>query len=133
MRKSATILAVATAATSLLIPAVSAQASPLTATSGSVHPEWYRCDQGSTEEWCAGILRPTALFAPNGQWLANLQGGDGVTVTCWFLGQTYDGYFDHVISTTRTGPVSGHVDDDNVDFGGGTPPDLGIPECGSQM
>ena len=86
---------------------------------------------------CAQLTHTTALYSPQNDFVANIPQGAWVEVTCWYPsdGATYDGEWDHVTweSSLFGSPdweITGHVDDDNVDFDGLIVNSIGMPQCG---
>lgn len=74
------------------------------------------------------------LFRPNNALAAILPSGTYVEITCWYYGNmpgyAADGYEDHVVWVYNIGNFTGHIPDDYIHFGGHTPPQEGLPECG---
>lgn len=97
----------------------------------------YQCGTNTiTGGWqCDGYTKTeTTLWAPGGYVGGLLVEGTRVTVTCWyhydqFQGDATDGYWDHTTWDSWYGTKVGHVQDSDIDFGGHTPNQLGIPEC----
>lgn len=74
------------------------------------------------------------IWLPNSYSGYGLWAGTRVTVTCYYTYDAYqgapaDGYWDHTTWNSEYGSLTGHIDDVYVDFGGKTPPQLGIPRC----
>jgi hypothetical protein len=103
------------------------------ATTGTVHPEYYRCSSGGIGGICATLLWTTELDNAGGGEIAMLNYGSTVNVECWYPDTTpgTDGYYDHVSWSSQIGSTSGHVDDNLVDFNNQTPRAVGLPECAS--
>lgn len=104
-------------------------ASATTAT--TVRPNYYQCWTGGTQGICAQVLWETDLLDSSGWPIATLPLGTWVNVECWYPNRMpgSDGYYDHVSWTGKTGPTSGHVDDNLVDFNNQTPREVGLPQC----
>jgi hypothetical protein len=64
------------------------------------------------------------IWSPGNQVIGFLFNNGQVVVTCWYYGNTRDGYWDHI-----TYPQTGHIDDYYVNLGDRTPPAAGIPFC----
>lgn len=84
--------------------------------------------------WLPELLYGEGLWSPANQVIMPLSQGTAVEVTCYYTGNAggyypIDGYWDHVDYIVGIGDVVGHVDDNAVDFGGKTPPEMGIPHC----
>lgn len=75
------------------------------------------------------------LFRSNGSLWGTLPLNDEVEVTCWYRGNppapwVGDGYQDHVVWVNAVGNFTGHIPDHYINFGGHTPNQVGLPECG---
>ena len=75
------------------------------------------------------------LFHHNGTFDRVLPPGTTVEVTCWYPGSDRgwgsDGIEDHVVWESISQPISGHVPDYYVNFGGRFPWQVGIDRCGT--
>jgi hypothetical protein len=99
------------------------------ASAATVHPNYYHCVGAAGGGLCTNIKYNTTLWLPNGRAYGTLLSGEEVQVTCWYRGNTADGYWDHVVWENDFGYVAGHVDDDAVNFNGHTPNQVGLPQC----
>lgn len=124
--RKASVIATAAAFVAGLAGTATASASTA-APSVSVRPNYSTCSHGGHPGVCTDILWATPLWYRSGGSI-ELQRGDQVEVECWYYGGT-DGYFDHLVWTSRTGDVQGHVDDAPVDLNGKAPTAV-VPECG---
>jgi hypothetical protein len=97
--------------------------------SASVNPNYSHCTSPAGNGICTDILYTTPLWLPNNTRYGTLHYLNTVEVTCWYYGNTSDGYWDHVVWESPFGYVTGHVDDGAVDFNGQTPPQVGLPKC----
>ena len=102
--------------------------------SAAAQPSTYTCgtDTITNTPQCDGYTKAvTTLQYPNdsSSWdLIYLPAGTRVTVTCWYPGGA-DGYWDHTTWNSEFGSMTGHVQDSEIDFGGHTPNEIGLPEC----
>lgn len=115
------------AACAVAVPATAAHASVREASSAA-QPNYFACSEGGYKGVCAALSHATLLTYRSGG-STTLPAGAEVNVQCWYLGGS-DGYYDHVVWTSPTGKVQGHVQDEWVNFGGKKPPQVGLPECG---
>jgi hypothetical protein len=100
------------------------------ASATAVHPAYFSCTSANGSGICTDILFSTTLWRPNNTSAGTLRQGDEVEVTCWYRGNTADGFWDHVVWDSRFGLVIGHVDDDAVGFNGHTPDQVpGLHQC----
>jgi hypothetical protein len=97
--------------------------------SAAVHPDYYSCSSSAGSGICTNIDHTTTLWLPNNTAYGPLYSGQEVEITCWYYGNSTDGYWDHVVWETGYGYVTGHVDDEWVSLNNHTPNQVGIPEC----
>ena len=92
----------------------------------------YTCNYSSPGH--ATSCKAFTLFATR-LWLADntaygyMPKGTEVEVTCWYYGNSGDGYWDHSPWDSWFGNVTGHVNDNAIDFGGQTPNQVGLSQC----
>lgn len=98
------------------------------ASAASVQPNYRSCGHNGSGI-CTNIKYQTVLYLRSGGAGIVLAAGSGVEVTCWYYGNTSDGYWDHVTWINPGGDAIGHVDDGAVNFNGLTPPQVGLPQC----
>lgn len=72
------------------------------------------------------VFSGAPLFRSDGSLYEILPANDRVTVTCWYPGNppspySGDGFQDHVSTENIPNPISGHIPDPYVNFGGHTP------------
>jgi ABC-type phosphate transport system substrate-binding protein len=127
LRTKTTRLA-ATAALTLGAAGAALAVGTATATAAA-HPEYRSCSNNGSGT-CTTVDSKTTLYSPSNVALDTLPAGTEIEVTCWYSsGGTGDGYLDHVSWAANYGNADGHVSDEAVDFGGNTPPLVGVPEC----
>jgi hypothetical protein len=132
-------LAVAGSGTALAAPHAAAQAATKAATQVQTHAavpqvaaiDTYTCfgHWGTTSRYCYAHVYSGAILYKRSGGVIYLNSNEGIKVTCWYYGNTSDGYWDHVTWTSNHGSVTGHVDDGYVNFGGNTPPNVGLHSC----
>ncbi|HEY6500627.1 MAG TPA: hypothetical protein VIZ20_14440 [Streptosporangiaceae bacterium] len=108
------------------------------ASSASAHTVWGYCTHGGHSGICTIMGASEALWSSTNALIRTIPTNDEVEVECWYTGggpgTPADGIWDHIVWTAHGGSsgtlVQGHMDDNQVDLGGDTPAQLGLPHCG---
>lgn len=82
---------------------------------------------GTTSRYCYAHVYCGAILYKRTGGVVYLNCNEGIKVTCYYTSSA--GYQDHVTWTSNHGSITGHVDDDYVNFGGLTPPQVGLHTC----
>lgn len=125
--------------TALAAPHAAAQAAAEAAAQAPAHAaaplvtniDTYTCfgAWGTSSRYCYAHVYCGAILYKRDGGVIYLNCNEGVKVTCWYYGNTSDGYWDHVTWTSNHGYVTGHVDDGYVNLGNNTPPEVGLAYC----
>jgi hypothetical protein len=102
-------------------------------TSGAAaHPDYSSCDKNGQSAICTNVTADVTLWSPSNNPIVTVPNGSQVAVSCYYTGQgapNPDGFWDHIVWTSNLGNTWGHLSDNDVNFGGATPPSAGIPHC----
>jgi hypothetical protein len=116
------------------VAAVTIAGAVLVAGAGSAFADTFQCrGQANTpSRTCmAPVLHDgTRLFRPDGTLYTTLRAGTQVTVTCYY--KDGNGNFqDHVTDEDIPNPITGHIADVSIDFGGHDPdePPISLDHC----
>lgn len=97
--------------------------------SGVANAASYTCVGGNPVSYCIAHVYSGAVLYKSSGGTIHLNSNESVKITCWYYGNTGDGYWDHVTWTAQNGNVTGHVDDDYVDLNHQPPPAVHLREC----
>jgi hypothetical protein len=109
------------------------------ASPASAHTVYGTCTHGGHPGECTIMGAAETLWEANNTVNRTIAVNDQVEVECWYTGggpgTPVDGIWDHIVWTQHGDAgsgslVQGHIDDNQVDFMGSTPAEIGLPHCG---